>query len=175
MRAAYSTATASLPARLLFCSRDIPGMVPTANRYTKKPRKKVHRRWRGVDFRPLLRKGGFVINNKDKCFFTPGSPYPPGAGRELYLDLVRILKGTGLVYISRSNLMNQDFQSLTFTAATFSSSLVRTGVPRAIMRRKLYVLQPRPHFITPRVSSRNTQRRSPRPDSLIKAPPRAVD
>ena len=36
-------------------------MVPTANRSTKKPHKMVHRRWRGVDFRPLLRKGGFVI------------------------------------------------------------------------------------------------------------------
>ena len=54
VRAAYSTATASPPAHLLFCSRDIPGMVPKANRTIKKPRKKVHRRWRGVDFRPPL-------------------------------------------------------------------------------------------------------------------------
>ena len=40
-------------------------------------------------------KGGFQSNNKDnKYFFTPGAPYPPGAGRVL---------GEG---ISRSNVMN---------------------------------------------------------------------
>ena len=98
-----------------------------------------------------------VSLNYNKCFFTPGSPYPPGAGRASYLDLVRIRGG----YISSSFKCNEPgLSELTSTAATFSiaSSLVRTGVPRAIMRRKLYVLQPRPHFITPRASSRNTQR-----------------